>query len=77
VVENIEVWLKKAAVKKGISPISMVSTQLVWFRRLEALDEEPPSGIKDEHKLRGLALPLDVLAMRIYPHLADALARLG
>ena len=54
-----------------------------YFEFLET-DKELPSGIKDEHKMRGLALPLDVLekiyfrnAMRIYPHIADALKQLG
>lgn len=54
-----------------------------YFEFLET-DKELPSGIKDEHKMRGLALPLDVLekiyfrnAMRIYPHIADTLKRLG
>jgi predicted TIM-barrel fold metal-dependent hydrolase len=54
-----------------------------YFEFLET-DKELPSGIKDEHKMRGLALPLDVLekiyfrnAMRIYPHIADALKKLG
>jgi len=47
-------------------------------------DKELPSGIEDEHTMRGLALPHDVLekiyfrnAMRIYPHVAEALAQLG
>ena len=54
-----------------------------YFEFLET-DKELPSGIKDEHKMRGLALPLDVLekiyfrnAMRIYPHIADALTQLS
>jgi len=54
-----------------------------YFDFLET-DKELPSGIKDEHKLRGLALPLDVLekiyfrnAMRIYPHVTEALTQLG
>ena len=54
-----------------------------YFDLLET-DKELPSGIHDECKLRGLALPLDVLekiyfrnAMRIYPHLAEALTQLG
>jgi hypothetical protein len=54
-----------------------------YFEFLET-DKELPSGIKEEHKMRGLALPLDVLekiyfrnAMRIYPHVADALTQLG
>ena len=54
-----------------------------YFEFLET-DKELPSGIKDEHKMRGLALPLDVLekiyfrnAMRIYPHVAETLAQLG
>jgi predicted TIM-barrel fold metal-dependent hydrolase len=54
-----------------------------YFEFLET-DKELPSGIKDEHKMRGLALPLDVLekiyfrnAMRIYPHITDALKQLG
>ena len=54
-----------------------------YFEFLET-DKELPSGIKDEHKMRGLALPLDVLekiyfrnAMRIYPHIADALKQIG
>jgi len=54
-----------------------------YFEFLET-DKELPSGIKDEHKLRGLALPLDVLekiyfrnAMRIYPHVAEALTKLS
>ncbi|MFA7003513.1 MAG: amidohydrolase family protein [Verrucomicrobiia bacterium] len=54
-----------------------------YFEFLET-DKELPSGIKEEHKMRGLALPLDVLekiyfrnAMRIYPHIADALKQLG
>jgi predicted TIM-barrel fold metal-dependent hydrolase len=54
-----------------------------YFDFLET-DRELPSGIKDEHKMRGLALPQDVLekiyfrnAMRIYPHVADTLKRLG
>lgn len=47
-------------------------------------DKELPSGIEDEQKLHGLALPQEVLekiyfrnAMRIYPHVAEALAELG
>ena len=54
-----------------------------YFDFLET-DKELPSGIKDEHKLRGLALPLDVLekiyfrnAMRIYPHVADGAEATG
>ncbi|MCX7825413.1 MAG: amidohydrolase [Verrucomicrobiae bacterium] len=54
-----------------------------YFEFLETA-KEMPSGIKDEHKMRGLALPLDVLekiyfrnAMRIYPHIADTLKQLG
>jgi len=54
-----------------------------YFDLLET-DQELPSGIEDEHKLHGLALPTDVLekiylrnAMRIYPHVADALTQLG
>jgi predicted TIM-barrel fold metal-dependent hydrolase len=54
-----------------------------YFEFLET-DKELPSGIKDEHKVRGLALPLGVLeriyfrnAMRIYPHVTDALTQLG
>jgi predicted TIM-barrel fold metal-dependent hydrolase len=54
-----------------------------YFEFLETA-KELPSGIKDEHKMRGLALPLDVLekiyfrnAMRIYPLVADALTQLG
>lgn len=54
-----------------------------YFEFLET-DKELPSGIKDEHKMRGLALPLDVLekiyfrnAMRIYPRIADTLKQLG
>jgi len=54
-----------------------------YFEFLET-DKESPSGIKDEAKMRGLTLPLDVLekiyfrnAMRIYPHVADALKELG
>ena len=54
-----------------------------YFEFLET-DKELPSGIKDEQKMRGLALPLDVLekiyfrnAMRIYPHVGDALKQLG
>jgi predicted TIM-barrel fold metal-dependent hydrolase len=54
-----------------------------YFEFLET-DKELPSGIKDEHKMRGLALPQDVLekiyfrnAMRLYPHVADILTRLG
>jgi predicted TIM-barrel fold metal-dependent hydrolase len=54
-----------------------------YFEFLET-DKELPSGVKDEHKMRGLALPLEVLekiyfrnAMRIYPHIADALTQLG
>jgi len=54
-----------------------------YFEFLET-DKELPSGVKEEHKMRGLALPLDVLekiyfrnAMRIYPHVADALKQLG
>ena len=54
-----------------------------YFEFLET-DKELPSGIEDEHKMRGLALPLDVLekiyfrnAMRIYPHIAEALTQLG
>ena len=60
-----------------------VSQYQRYFEFLET-DKELPSGIKDEHKMRGLALPLDVLekiyfrnAMRIYPHVADALTQLG
>jgi len=54
-----------------------------YFDFLET-DRELASGIKDEHKLRGLELPLDVLekiyfrnAMRLYPHVGDTLKRLG
>ena len=54
-----------------------------YFEFLET-DKELPSGIKDEFKMRGLSLPLDVLekiyfrnAMRIYPHIADTLKKLG
>lgn len=54
-----------------------------YFEFLET-DKELPSGIQDEQKMRGLALPLDVLekiyfrnAMRIYPHITDALTQLG
>ena len=54
-----------------------------YFDFLET-DKELPSGIEDEHKLRGLSLPLDVLekiyfrnAMRIYPHVGEALTQLG
>ncbi len=54
-----------------------------YFEFLET-DKELPSGIKDEHKMRGLALPLDVLekiyfrnAMRVYPHVSDVLKQLG
>lgn len=54
-----------------------------YFEFLET-DKELPSGIKDECKMRGLALPLDVLekiyfrnAMRIYPHVGDVLKQLG
>jgi len=54
-----------------------------YFDFLET-DKELPSGIEGEHKLRGLSLPLDVLekiyfrnAMRIYPHVAEALTQLG
>lgn len=54
-----------------------------YFEFLET-DKELPSGIDDERKMRGLALPLDVLekiyfrnAMRIYPHIKDTLTRLG
>ncbi len=54
-----------------------------YFEFLET-DKELPSGIKEEHTMRGLALPLPVLekiyfrnAMRIYPHVADALKQLG
>lgn len=54
-----------------------------YFEFLET-DKELPSGIKDEHTMRGLALPHEVLekiyfrnAMRLYPHIADTLQRLG
>lgn len=54
-----------------------------YFDFLET-DKELPSGIKDEQKMRGLALPLEVLekiyfrnAMRIYPHVAETLTGLG
>jgi predicted TIM-barrel fold metal-dependent hydrolase len=54
-----------------------------YFEFLET-DRELPSGVKEEHRMRGLALPLDVLekiyfrnAMRIYPNIADALKQLG
>jgi len=54
-----------------------------YFDLLET-DKELPSGIRDECKLRGLALPQEVLekiyfrnAMRIYPHVAEALKQLG
>jgi len=54
-----------------------------YFEFLET-DKELPSGIQDEQKMRGLALPLDVLekiyfrnAMRVYPHVAGALTQLG
>lgn len=54
-----------------------------YFEFLET-DKELPSGLKDEQKMRGLALPLDVLekiyfrnAMRVYPHVGEALKTLG
>lgn len=54
-----------------------------YFDFLET-DKELPSGIEDEHTMRGLALPQDVLekiyfrnAMRIYPHLTETLTQLG
>ena len=54
-----------------------------YFEFLET-DKELPSGIEEEHKMRGLSLPLDVLekiyfrnAMRIYPHIAETLTQLG
>ncbi len=54
-----------------------------YFDFLET-DKELPSGIKDEHKMHGLALPLDVLekiyfrnAMRLYPHVSESLTQLG
>lgn len=54
-----------------------------YFDLLET-DKELPSGIKDEEKIRGLSLPLEVLekiyfrnAMRIYPHVKEALTHLG
>lgn len=54
-----------------------------YFGLLET-DQEFPSGIKDEHTFRGLALPLDVLekiyfrnAMRIYPQVGNVLDELG
>ncbi len=54
-----------------------------YFDFLET-DKELPSGIKDECKMRGLSLPLEVLekvyfrnAMRVYPHVGEALTRLG
>lgn len=54
-----------------------------YFDFLET-DRELPSGIQDEQKMRGLALPLEVLekiyfrnAMRIYPHVSDVLKQLG
>ena len=54
-----------------------------YFAFLET-DRELPSGVNDEHKIRGLALPLDVLekiyfrnAMRVYPHIEDTLKQLG
>ncbi len=54
-----------------------------YFGLLET-DRELPSGIKDEHTFRGLALPPDVLekiyfrnAMRIYPQVGKVLNELG
>lgn len=54
-----------------------------YFDFLET-DKELPSGIKDECKIRGLALPQEVLekiyfrnAMRLYPHVGEILKRLG
>lgn len=54
-----------------------------YFDFLET-DKELPSGIEDEKKMHGLALPLDVLekiyfrnAMQIYPHVAETLTKLG
>ena len=54
-----------------------------YFTFLET-DKEVPSGIEDERKMQGLALPLEVLekiyfrnAMRIYPHIGAALTQLG
>jgi len=64
-----------------------VSEKVPQYRRyfdfLET-DKELPSGIKDEHTMKGLSLPHDVLekiyfrnAMRLYPHIGDALKRFG
>jgi predicted TIM-barrel fold metal-dependent hydrolase len=54
-----------------------------YFEFLET-DKELPSGIDDERKMRGLALPLEVLekiyfrnAMRVYPHIEETLKQLG
>jgi predicted TIM-barrel fold metal-dependent hydrolase len=54
-----------------------------YFDFLET-DKVLPSGVKGEHKVRGLALPVEVLekiyfrnAMRIYPRVKDVLKKLG
>ncbi|HWQ53852.1 MAG TPA: amidohydrolase family protein [Bryobacteraceae bacterium] len=54
-----------------------------YFDLLET-DRVLPSGLKGEFKIKGLALPLDVLeklyyknAMRIYPHVRENLKKLG
>ena len=65
------------------NPAEKVPQYQRYFDLLES-DKELPSGIKDEHKMRGLALPLEVLekiyfrnAMRIYPHVREVLTRFG
>lgn len=54
-----------------------------YFDLLET-DKELPSGLKGEHRIRGLALPQPVLekiyfrnAARIYPRVAESLKKLG
>ncbi|MFB3825955.1 MAG: amidohydrolase family protein [Bryobacteraceae bacterium] len=54
-----------------------------YFDLLET-DRELPSGLKGEHRIRGLALPAGVLekiyfrnAMRIYPRVKESLKKLG
>lgn len=76
-------WCVRTLDKKFPKVRDKVPQYRRYFDFLET-DKELPSGIDDEHKLRGLALPPDVLekiyfrnAMRIYPHVADALKKLG
>lgn len=76
-------WFVPVLDKRGPKISDKVPQYQRYFEFLET-DKELPSGIKDEHKMRGLALPADVLekiyfrnAMRLYPHVAETLTRLG